>query len=132
MSVCLYLLITYSPGLSLAAVAGEKVGGEVGEGCFAHTRSSPIGPALHEDGGSRPRSVSSLLMRLSAMAVSRCGCVLWLCGCGCGGERVCLKDEVGLCRSGRWMCDEGCVEEAKRHLGPAAANLNKRPLFKDT
>jgi len=31
-------------------------------------KSSPIGPAEHDDGGSRPRSVSSLLILLSAMA----------------------------------------------------------------
>ena len=33
------------------------------------TRSSPIGPALHEDGGSRPRSVSSLLMPVSVVSM---------------------------------------------------------------
>lgn len=30
-------------------------------------RSSPVGPAEHDDGGSRPRSMSSLLMRLRAL-----------------------------------------------------------------
>jgi hypothetical protein len=34
-----------------------------------HTRSSPIGPAEHEDGGSLPKSESSLLMRLRAIFV---------------------------------------------------------------
>lgn len=31
-------------------------------------KSSPIGPAEQEDGGSLPRSVSSLLMRLRAIS----------------------------------------------------------------
>jgi len=31
-------------------------------------RSSPIGPAEHDEGGSRPRSVSSLLIRFNAMS----------------------------------------------------------------
>ena len=38
-----------------------------------HTRSSPIGPAEHEDGGSLPKSESSLLMRFRAILV----CVGW-------------------------------------------------------
>jgi hypothetical protein len=33
-----------------------------------HTRSSPTGPAEQEEGGSRPRSVSSLLILLRAMS----------------------------------------------------------------
>lgn len=31
-------------------------------------KSSPMGPAEHDDGGSRPRSVSSLLMRFKAIS----------------------------------------------------------------
>jgi len=31
-------------------------------------RSSPIGPAEHDDGGSRPKSVSSLLILFNAIA----------------------------------------------------------------
>jgi len=31
-------------------------------------RSSPMGPAEHDEGGSRPRSVSSLLIRFRAIA----------------------------------------------------------------
>lgn len=34
-------------------------------------RSSPTGPAEHDEGGSRPRSASSLLMRLSAIVKVR-------------------------------------------------------------
>merc|ERR1711939_404409 len=32
-------------------------------------RSSPIGPAEHDEGGSRPRSVSSLLIRFNAIVL---------------------------------------------------------------
>jgi len=35
-------------------------------------RSSPIGPAEHDDGGSRPRSVSSLLILFNAIAKGVC------------------------------------------------------------
>jgi len=39
-------------------------------------RSSPIGPAEHEDGGSRPKSVSSLLILFNAIANVVC-VVVW-------------------------------------------------------
>jgi len=35
-------------------------------------KSSPIGPAEHDDGGSRPRSVSSLLILFNAIAKVVC------------------------------------------------------------
>jgi len=51
-------------------------------------RSSPIGPAEHDDGGSRPRSVSSLLILFNAIAKVLC-VVKWLLVCcvESGGSR---------------------------------------------
>jgi len=52
-------------------------------------RSSPIGPAEHDDGGSRPKSVSSLLILFNAIATVVCVVFGGLeSGCGCSSREV--------------------------------------------
>jgi len=87
-------------------------------------RSSPIGPAEHDDGGSRPKSVSSLLILFNAMAMVVCVCE------GCGGLLSSLRVSRRSRQTGLDGICTGCREIwVSRRFGRRSVGVLVHEIF---